>query len=307
MILIISDSKDLSTTHVIEWLNNMGKKWIRINNEDIIQVNFIGKDIVFSVDDFEFRLSEIKSVWHRRVFLNFTIDALNVKEFDQFLHTEMQDIKGYVYFQLTKLRHLDTVRNAFVNKLIVNDIAQSLGLIVPESYLFNKKEDLSKLIQNSVADFITKSISGNPSVNFDNTSIINYTTKVSIEDVKSETFAPSLIQNYIEKKYELRIFYFKGDFYSMAILSQRDEQTKMDFRVYNDVKPNRRSPFKLPKEIELKLNDLMLKLGYDTGSIDMIVTPEHEYVFLEVNAVGQFGMTSFPCNYNLEKKIAEYL
>ena len=30
-------------------------------------------------------------------------------------------------------------------------------------------------------------------------------------------------------------------------------------------------------------------------------------VFLEVNPVGQFGMVSLPCNYQLEKRIAQYL
>jgi hypothetical protein len=30
-------------------------------------------------------------------------------------------------------------------------------------------------------------------------------------------------------------------------------------------------------------------------------------VFLEVNPTGQYGMVSDPCNYYLDKKIAEYL
>jgi hypothetical protein len=39
----------------------------------------------------------------------------------------------------------------------------------------------------------------------------------------------------------------------------------------------------------------------------MIVTPEKKYVFLEVNPIGQFNQVSIPCNYFLEKKIADYL
>ena len=31
-----------------------------------------------------------------------------------------------------------------------------------------------------------------------------------------------------------------------------------------------------------------------------------DFIFLEVNPVGQFGMTSSPCNYSLEKKIAQH-
>ena len=51
----------------------------------------------------------------------------------------------------------------------------------------------------------------------------------------------------------------------------------------------------------------MTKLEYKTGSIDLLLDTENNYYFLEINPVGQFGMVSIPCNYNIEKKIAEYL
>lgn len=66
-------------------------------------------------------------------------------------------------------------------------------------------------------------------------------------------------------------------------------------------------PYILPRAIELKINRFMKKMNLDTGSIDMIVTPELEYVFLEVNPVGQYDMVSVPCNYHLHSKIAKIL
>jgi glutathione synthase/RimK-type ligase-like ATP-grasp enzyme len=129
------------------------------------------------------------------------------------------------------------------------------------------------------------------------------------EDIKemNEFFFPSLLQINIPKRYELRIFYLAGKFYSMAIFSQQDTQTQLDFRNYNREKPNRNVPYQLPKEIENKLDLFMKAMDLDTGSIDMIVTPELEYVFLEVNPVGQYDMVSVPCNYFLHEKIAKYL
>ena len=93
----------------------------------------------------------------------------------------------------------------------------------------------------------------------------------------------------------------------MAIFSQNDKQTKVDFRNYNDNKPNRYVPYVLPKNIELKITQLMQKLDLNTGSVDLIKNHDGNYVFLEINPVGQFGMVSEPCNYYLEKIIAEYL
>ena len=48
----------------------------------------------------------------------------------------------------------------------------------------------------------------------------------------------------------------------------------------------------------------MQALGFNTGSIDLILTPQGEYVFLEINPEGQFGMVSHPCNYYLEREMA---
>lgn len=93
----------------------------------------------------------------------------------------------------------------------------------------------------------------------------------------------------------------------MAIFSQQSEQTKIDFRKYDPVKPNRCTPYKLPAEIENKIDRLMRRIKINSGSIDMIYSPNGQYYFLEVNPIGQFGMTSFPCNYPIEKRIAQYL
>lgn len=51
----------------------------------------------------------------------------------------------------------------------------------------------------------------------------------------------------------------------------------------------------------------MADLDLNCGSIDMILGNDGLYYFLEVNPVGQFGMVSGPCNYYLERKIANFL
>ena len=103
---------------------------------------------------------------------------------------------------------------------------------------------------------------------------------------QTEHFYPSLFQNLIEKKFEIRTFFLLDRFYSMAIFSQQKESTSIDFRNYDVKNPNRYVPFSIPKSIESKLKLFMKKLDLKTGSIDLIVTPNDEYVFLEVNPVG---------------------
>ena len=47
-------------------------------------------------------------------------------------------------------------------------------------------------------------------------------------------------------------------------------------------------PHDLPTEVAAKLGELMRRLGLVSGAIDLRLTPESRYVFLEINPAGQF-------------------
>jgi glutathione synthase/RimK-type ligase-like ATP-grasp enzyme len=93
----------------------------------------------------------------------------------------------------------------------------------------------------------------------------------------------------------------------MAIFSQKDKKTRVDFRNYNNDLPNRIIPFSLSRDYSDKLRKVAKKLNLFSGSFDILVDKKDNYFFLEINPVGQFGMVSFPCNYYIEREIAKYL
>lgn len=177
-------------------------------------------------------------------------------------------------------------------------IAQKYGLTIPKFIITNNLDNLDS------ENYISKPLSEATHFLTKNFVYTMYTKK--IRSIK-EKFLPSLFQENIQKKYEIRSFFIENTFFSMAIFSQNDKQTQVDFRKYNFNKPNRNIPYKLPTEIEDKLKKLMNELQLKTGSIDIIKGNDGEYYFLEVNPVGQFGMTSKPCNYNIEKVISNIL
>ena len=51
----------------------------------------------------------------------------------------------------------------------------------------------------------------------------------------------------------------------------------------------------------------MKLLKLNTGSIDMIVDHNNNYIFLEVNPVGQFVAYGEFCNYYLDREMAKIL
>jgi glutathione synthase/RimK-type ligase-like ATP-grasp enzyme len=117
-----------------------------------------------------------------------------------------------------------------------------------------------------------------------------FTNTVAIEDlVEGPGFLPTpgIFQPYVEKDVELRIVVVGRRLFACAIHSQASERSRQDWRRY-DLAQTPYLPYELPDDVAARLLTLMERLGLVFGSVDMIVTPSGEHVFLEVNPNGQF-------------------
>lgn len=306
MTLIISEEADFSTNVVIDWLLFYDRKFVRINIEDDLDVTFNGLNIGFNSKYCAFKLDDISSVWYRRGDIPIKFKATGNSDLDSFRLNEIKKIKEFIHYKLSKLRHINSILKVDYNKLIVSDIARNVGLLTPNDYIFSNSESLKKI--NFIdKKYSTKSISGNFILQEADNLFMGYTSILEDYNNFNDYFFPSFIQDYISKNIELRVFYLNGNIWTMAIHSQLDAKTNVDFRNYNFEKPNRTIPYDLPKGIKNKIDKLMKELKLNCGSLDMILDLENNYYFIEVNPVGQFGMVSNPCNYYLHKQIAEYL
>lgn len=328
MILILSENRDPSTTDVMEWIVHNGYPVLRRNFEDIS--NDLTLELGSDKQDFQIKyknalvnLNEITAFWYRRGNITREISKLKDLDFAQenqdeklveslhaTLNKEWLNLRKHVHFLLDTKHSLGNHLLANINKLNCLYNAQRWGLDIPETIVTTNKASLEKFFQKHTR-IVTKAIQDiHPIQGKDKNDFFSaYTERIKKDEIEKmpEKFFPALFQEQLDKAYELRIFYLAGKLYPMAIFSQLDDQTSLDFRHYNRDKPNRYVPYNLPKTISAKIRKLMTSLQLDTGSIDFVVTDDNRYVFLEVNPVGQFGMTSFPCNYYLEKKIADYL
>ena len=305
MILISSSTFDISTNYVIDWLlyfdNNCGEKIIRINDDKDYEISFDGKTIYILKDDVYINLDTIKSYWYRRGRIRFKVNQNGF--FKNLKEEEEKVLEEYIHHKLRKIKSINDFFNSEPNKIIVLEEAQKVGLLVPESFICQNKRSVNNIL---IDDLVTKTILGSSMINFNDKISLIYTKTVNKNKVLNN-FLPSLFQQKVDKKYELRILYFENKFWSMAIFSQLDSKTIIHSKNYNYEKPTRKVPFQLPKKIENKLKKLLLNLKYNCCSIDMIVTLKNEFVFLEINPIGQFGMISIPCNYKIEKIIANFL
>lgn len=321
MVLIISNITDMATSLVINWLQKAGIPWIRWNDFNFEQNDIgikygIGSNFTFIYNQKHYSSDDITHVWYRRfaasklikVNKNEEQDRMIGERINSFAHEEKQSLKYMLINALAGKKWINHPETSDINKLHQLETAKKTGLYIPETIITNSKQTLRDFIKENDA-VIMKPISNIQSLVFDGVSYIPFTTEVDEQLLThfGDTFFPMLFQKLIRKAYEIRTFYLDGAFYSMAMFTQKSDKTKLDFRNYDEQKPSRRVPYQLPSELETKLRLLMELLHLNSGSFDLIYTEEGEYCFLEVNPVGQFGMVSYPCNYYLEKKVAQLL
>lgn len=324
MTLVFStEEMEVSTCDVIDWLDYLKVPFRRINGEEFFTdctwtyaIDKGKEKLYFYVDGEKFTLEDISSLWYRRsgksrVAPNFkSLENEKLRStIEQFTKSELTASRT-AFFNALSRKPCITYPNAEhnVDKQEMLFHAAQAGLDVPQTILASSKKELVEFYKK-YPDCIIKPIENAEFFEINDKAYFPYTSVVDQEfvDELPEHFFPSLLQEKLVKECEIRTFYLHGEIYSMAIFSQKDQQTQVDFRRYNKVKPNRNIPYQLPKDIEKKIIVFMKSVNLTTGSLDIIKTDNGRHVFLEVNPVGQFGMTSYPCNYHLEKKVAEWL
>lgn len=317
MILILTAHGDHSTDQTIDWLNYYNVQYQRINIDDLLANHTVAYSIDLNHSEFtidQHQTSDFKVVWFRKsgVFRSsdLMLQSKNIlsDQLSSFLSFEYTAFIQALTISFTKAKwlcNIEAVNSLDKTKQLI--LASKAGLDIPESLITNDRKQaiafLQKLKGKSIIKPLAESeIFGTPENKY------SISPKLLSKDFfryfKRKKFLPSLIQEYLEKDIELRIFYLDSECYAMAIFSQLDEQTKVDYRNYNFKKPNRFVPYNLPKTILKSIQCFMEYAGLNTGSIDMIKTKSGRFVFLEVNPKGQYDMVSNPCNYFLEEKIA---
>lgn len=323
MILIFSTQDwERTTEDVMDWITSLGGRCFRINGEDLIgtegysiSLSSGSSEARFVIDGREISTADIAAAWYRRGgrFNDYSVFAAVpdhdvAVQLDSHLRSEMQSTAQALYALLANKPWLTRPSEARINKMNALRIASDLGLDVPATIITNARAEL-EAFRAKHGRIITKAISDGTAFYVGDMRCVTFTEEVGQADIAGlpERFLPTLAQELLVKKYEIRIVYLAGRLYPAAIFSQADPRTEIDFRHYNLQKPNRNVPYRLDPEIEESVRRLMGTLGLTTGSLDFVRTVDDRLVFLEVNPVGQFGMVSGLCNYNIEKDVAAYL
>ena len=138
-----------------------------------------------------------------------------------------------------------------------------------------------------------------------------YSQVVSASELRAQAAdnlvaTPGIFQPYIDKAFELRVVYVGGTIFACRIESQQSTVADKDWRRY-DLANTPHLVHELDATVESKIDALMRRMNLCFGSLDFIVTPDGEHVFLEVNPVGQFGWIAEQTGLPIYERLAELL
>ncbi|KQC00389.1 hypothetical protein [Pedobacter sp. Hv1] len=283
MILIITHKLDFTADFLINKLNDRKIEYRRLNCEDILSTNYSFEyhpDMTFSI----MGVPKYTSVWFRRTLL---------PDLDIELPQERKYILGEVeafmknIFSILDAKWVSPPREVYhaENKLYQLKLAKKLGFKIPETLVTSDKEELKNFFGKH-DHIIVKPIFQTRISSPENAEFIftNRVTKEQIDSLNSFDLSPCIFQREIEKTVELRITVVNGQTFAAQVKSQEDEETKTDWRK----KKLAFTIFELPSHIHQLCIDLVREMGLVFGAIDMILSPDGTYTFLEINPNGQW-------------------
>lgn len=169
-------------------------------------------------------------------------------------------------------------------------LAQAIqnGLLIPRTLISNSPDEVRAFYQSRQTSLIYKPLTA--AVWRDEGEVLAYFVDELEEDVLSDNdlirATPGIYQEKVERAFELRVTVMDHFIHAVKINSQTLAATQVDWRPHiEDLKVEK---FKLPQEIEEKILHFMKCMKLTFGAIDLIVTQDGEYIFLEVNEMGQF-------------------
>jgi len=332
MILLLSYPDDPMVELVARRLEARGARFFRFDEAQFperarISARYsIGRGLTYElqVDGQSIDLGEIQTAWDHRpgpcepsAALDPTARRFAARQSQQFLDDVWRTLECR-----WMPAHKDIVLR-WQHKASQLALAQSLGFEIPHTLITNDPSELLEFHREQSGRIVSKVYHRNiqqpqmgeaqmgeaGGAGSEPCAYVCMTQIVSNRDLgyaSSIRHAPVIFQSYVRKQIELRVTVVGQKVLTAAIHSQATHRTRHDWR-HADLQHTRYTPYTLPAEIETRCLELVARMGLCFGTIDLVLTPEGRYVFLEINPSGQWRWVETMSGLPIADSIAELL
>ncbi len=298
-VLMISTKLDPHVDAVLERLHARGVPCFRLNTDhfhDEYRVAMTDELAgTIHIDDMWGRSCvyphQVRSVWMRKPEPSLPPRGVEDEGIINYVRDEMREFMGFLPMdsRVPWINNPDENRR-HQRKFPQLRLARSVGLRVPRSIITNDPDRAEQFFATCKHGAICKPLlMGSHYVEGEHH--VAYTRPVPPSEFSSLrdtiSLCPTYLQEAIAKDHELRVTIIGDELFCCRIDSQGVSGAEQDWRAVDTVKlPHTIVP--LPDQVDRALRDYLRHCGLRFGAFDLIVTPEGDYVFLELNPNGQW-------------------
>ena len=316
-VLLLTHSGDFYTVDLVsQALARKGVRPIRFNTDlfpSSIKLSARAGDErtadLFTEEGAQLATAEVRAVWARKLWAPLMADDLDERYRSMCFTESIAALEGFLD-ALHDSRWVNDLgcQRAAENKQRQLRLAERAGLRVPRTLVTNDPAAARQFFAETDRQMVAKLL--RPlTVSMDAVASFVYTNRVREEDLAGADalrHCPMVFQELIPKACELRVAYVAGETFAGALDASGTSRGQTDWR---RVAPEdcRWQRTQLPTEVAGGLQALMSELGLVFGAVDLICTPAGEYVFLEVNPGGEWGMLERDLGLPISEAIAKAL
>jgi glutathione synthase/RimK-type ligase-like ATP-grasp enzyme len=195
------------------------------------------------------------------------------------------------------------------SKILQLQLAEQEGLTLPPTLITSDPHQARAFWEDHDGKIVTKLL-GALSQTMNATGDFMYTSRVTEDDLEGLDglrYCPQVFQGEIDKAAELRCIVVGDDVFVGAINASSSIAGRVDWRKLTQADGVAWEHAELPADVKAKLVGLTRRLGLIYGAADLIVTPDGDHVFLEVNPAGEWGWLQRDLGLPIAEAIADAL
>lgn len=317
IILLLTHSEDFFTIdRVFSALLARGVQPIRIDT-DLFPVEIeLTAEFSNALDRSKYRLNygeysinteDVQAVWLRRLWQPRLSPQLS-PQFQAACARESSTTLNNFWDSLRHARWVDPIDliQSAENKLRQLRIATEIGLQIPRTIVTNSPDRVREFYTSVGGEMVAKLLT-TLSTQMQGSSFFLYTSRVNPDDLLAADalrHSPMVFQQLIPKRREFRVICVGESVFVGALDAAKYADKTVDWRTSTEAQWEIGS---LPDFVVKQLQTMLAHLGLTFGAFDLIETPDGEYIFLEINPVGEWGMLERDLDYPIADTIAKLL
>ena len=316
-VLLLTNKNDITADYIVLELQKRNVEYFRFNTEDYhqkVSCSFFLSDkkpfILFETPKGKFNLNDFKSILYRRPGKPLISEDINDNGIYEFCFKEAEEFLEGIWANFNGLWvSFPPYIFQAQNKILQLGLAKKIGFNIPSTLVSNNPKEISKFIDDLNNKVVVKAVRQGV-LTIDDSEYVIFTSRINSNDINGiddAKYSPSIYQELIDKKFDLRINVigkkvFAVEIQTSTINSKRyidwraAEQENLSYQIH-----------KLPNSIEDKCKAIVTRLKLNYGAIDMVYSNNDMYYFLEINPNGQWAWLEQITDLNLTKTFVDLL